>query len=40
MCRMEDVAVKGLVIREVQVGEADKLITLLTPDLGKVTAGV
>ena len=37
---MEDIAVNGLVIREVQVGEADKLITLLTPDLGKVAASV
>jgi DNA repair protein RecO (recombination protein O) len=37
---MEDIAVKGLVIREVQVGEADKLITLLTPDLGRIAASV
>ena len=28
---------KGLVIREINVGEADKIITLLTEDIGKVS---
>ena len=29
---------KAVVIREVTVGEADKLLTLLTPELGRITA--
>jgi len=28
---------KGIVIREVNYGEADKMLTILTPDLGKVS---
>ena len=31
---------KGLVIREINVGEADKIITLLTEDIGKVSVSV
>lgn len=34
---MEDIEVDGLVIREVKTGEADKVITLLTSQLGKIT---
>ena len=30
--------IKGIVIRTVDVGETDRLLTLLTPDKGKVTA--
>ncbi len=37
---MEQLETKGLVIREVAVGEADKLLTLLTPDYGKLTVSV
>jgi len=34
---MEDIEVDGLVIREAKTGEADKIITLLTAELGKIT---
>ena len=34
---MEQFETKGLVIREVATGEADKLLTILTPERGKVT---
>ncbi len=34
---MEDIEVDGLVVREVKVGEADKIITLLTADHGRIT---
>ena len=33
-----DFATKGIVIREVLQGENDKLLTILTPDKGKITA--
>lgn len=33
----EDIEVDGLVIREVRVGEADKIITLLTGKYGRIT---
>jgi DNA repair protein RecO len=29
--------VTGLVIREISLGESDKILTILTPDLGKIT---
>ncbi len=32
------IGTKAVVIREVTVGEADKLLTLLTPELGRITA--
>lgn len=31
------ISTKGIVLREVTVGEADKLLTVLTPDLGRIT---
>lgn len=34
---MEDIEVDGLVVREVKTGEADKIITLLTAEHGKIT---
>ena len=34
---MEDIEVDGLVIRETKTGEADKVITLLTSQLGRIT---
>ena len=34
---MEDIEVDGLVIRETKIGEADKVITLLTSTLGRLT---
>lgn len=34
---MEDIEVDGLVVREVKTGEADKIITLLTAERGKIT---
>lgn len=37
MRETEQFETKGLVIREVQTSEADKLLTLLTPERGKVT---
>ena len=33
---MEEIDVKGLVIREVKTGEADKLLTILTAEYGKI----
>lgn len=33
---MEELEVDGLVIREIKTGEADKIITLLTPSHGKI----
>ncbi len=32
------VATTGLVLRQVKVGEADRILTILTPDLGVVSA--
>lgn len=32
------VATTGLVLRQVKVGEADQILTLLTPDLGVISA--
>ena len=32
-----EITTKGIVIREVMMGEADKLLTVLTPELGKIT---
>ncbi len=32
------IATTGLVLRQVKVGEADRILTLLTPDLGVITA--
>ena len=32
------IAITGLVLRQVKVGEADQILTLLTPDLGVVSA--
>ena len=37
MSETEQFETRGLVIREVQTSEADKLLTLLTPERGKVT---
>lgn len=34
---MEDIEVDGLVIREVKTGEADKVLTILTPTLGRIS---
>lgn len=34
---MEDIEVDGLVIRETKTGEADKVITLLTSQMGRIT---
>ena len=31
------VATTGLVLRQVKVGEADRILTILTPDLGVVS---
>ena len=31
-------ATTGLVLRQVKVGEADRIITILTPELGVVSA--
>ena len=33
---MQHVTVKGLVIRETDFGEADRFITVLTAELGKI----
>lgn len=33
----KEITTKGIVIREVMMGEADKLLTVLTPELGKIT---
>ncbi|MDR0405476.1 MAG: DNA repair protein RecO [Clostridiales bacterium] len=33
------ITVKGLIIKETIVGEANKIITILTPELGKIQAG-
>ena len=33
----EPIKTRGLVIREVAVGESDKILTLLTPDIGKIS---
>ena len=35
---MQQTATTGLVLRQVKVGEADQILTLLTPDLGVVSA--
>ena len=32
------VATTGLVLRQVKVGEADRILTILTPDLGVISA--
>ena len=32
------IATMGLVLRQVRVGEADQILTLLTPDLGVISA--
>ena len=32
------IATTGLVLRQVKVGEADRILTILTPDLGVITA--
>jgi DNA repair protein RecO (recombination protein O) len=37
---MAHVKVRGFVIREVPVGEADRIITILTADMGLITASV
>jgi len=34
---MEELKTTGLIIHEKQIGEADKLLTVLTPDHGKIT---
>ena len=34
---MEELETKGLVISEVRTGEADKILTLLTAEHGKIT---
>lgn len=34
---MEDIEVEGLVVRETRTGEADKLVTLFTDRLGRIT---
>ena len=31
------IATTGLVLRQVKVGEADRILTILTPDLGAVS---
>ena len=33
----KEITTKGIVIREVMMGEADKLLTVLTPEFGKIT---
>ena len=33
----KEITTKGIVIREVMMGEADKLLTVLTPELGRIT---
>ena len=33
----KELTTKGIVIREVMMGESDKLLTVLTPDLGRIT---
>ena len=33
----KEITTKGIVIREVMMGESDKLLTVLTPELGKIT---
>jgi len=38
MSASRDYQVEGIVIRHVAIGERDKLVTLLTPDQGKVSA--
>src|SRR5699024_3439551 len=35
---MQQTATTGLVLRQVKVGEADQILTILTPDLGVVSA--
>ena len=32
------IATTGLVLRQVKLGEADQILTLLTPDLGVISA--
>ena len=34
---MEPLKVNGLIIREISVGESDKLVTILTDTMGKIT---
>ena len=34
---MEQLAVHGLVVRETDVGEYDKILTLITREVGKIT---
>ena len=34
------IATTGLVLRQVKVGEADRILTILTPDLGIISAAV
>lgn len=34
---MEELVTQGLVIHELQIGDYDKLLTVLTPDAGKIT---
>ncbi len=34
---MEELEVEGLVIRQVNMGESDEILTILTPDHGKIT---
>lgn len=34
---MEDTEIKGLVVRETRTGEADKILTLLTGEMGRIT---
>ena len=33
----KEITTKGIVIREVMMGESDKLLTVLTPELGRIT---
>ncbi len=37
---MKEITVHGLVVRETDVGEYDKILTLVTNELGKITVSV
>lgn len=32
------IATTGLILRQIKVGEADRILTILTPDLGVISA--
>ena len=39
-CSMEGIKVNALMLRAADYGENDKILTLLTAELGKISAGI